>query len=73
MYPDPFNAINFRKLLEHLSQGTATIEVKSVIGCILSDDDQFLDSPIRKRGGLCNKIFDRNRLMRPPYERNGAI
>ena len=60
MDTDPLNAVNLRKLLEKLCKGSATVEVKSVVCRILSDDDKLFDAFFGKILSLLNQLLDRN-------------
>lgn len=73
MYSYPFYAIDFRQLAEKFSQSAALVQIQSIIGRVLGDQDQFLDSISRQRLGLGHKTLHRNGSVRSPDERNGTV
>ena len=73
MNPYPLYALNLRKLLKKLRKSSSAIEIKSIICCILRDDDQLPYALVRETTCLLDQLLHWNRLMRSPYERNRTV
>ena len=70
---DPADAVDPAQGLEQLGQSSASVEVESVVGGILRNDDQFADAPICQFAGLLQQRLHRNRDVRPPDQRDCAV
>ena len=70
---DPLDAVDAAQPPQQFGQHAFAVEVETVVGGVLRDDDQFAHAPLSQFAGLLLELLHRHRDVRSADERNGAV